>query len=882
MKNTLTFSIIGSLSLLLLVACGDNTSSTNPGSTGPGNPGPGGNTGIPTANADTFTAFNDTSNNAEANVFDVMDNDSHSGGQTLLLSNFDATTTQGGTVARDDNGTANDQSDDQLVYTSPADFRGEDTFTYTISDADGNTSSATVTLNVINSAPEQPQPAVTCDVGTPGTQAYCFEGQLSSFDDEMIDFTVFVPTKTAFDAAATACASAVSPDGNGCVPLMIHSHGFGGSKYADFTDPQTFLDAQIAQKAWDSGYLVITYSQRGFGDSGGVIELMAPDKEGEDFKALVDWAIHHLRENFLFDGTNDVFTSFDTSNDCHTDPIPMAACNEASWGAPLLIADNLNRVDPTPNISNGDEDPAMGTVGYSYGGGYQFNAQRVDPRLDAIMPMGTWYDLRYALSINDNPKSAWIELLTSFAATGSQRPLPPFLIDAGVEARSANNKADDAPHNKPKQVSAVNGNVLAPNGPVSYCQFGNEGVESLDNDDPDMGPVIDPDNDPINADLFMIQGYGDTLFNFNEGFDNAFCWERALQEVYLLQQTSGHPLPVAGPPQYAGSDQSMYLDEVVHCGTDNNGNPNRIQMKETGFKWFEAKLRGQPMADFVAEWDPDGSVASHDHVCITQENTDTNDKLSDPAFTGTTTANATQFPDTSHRYSKEGVMYAAPSEVIDPAVYQTFTASSVQVVPGGTPASPNQVFVNLKTFGVTESAVLSGIPLVKLDLTRTQNPDQLIFAGIGVRRAGSTTVDVLHFQMTPLRVFETQASYAASMNSDFLTEPYPRDDPRTNHDLPVRFGDHPQDPTEGRLIGVTARLNPGDQLGLVLAGFHNVFFNNFTTGDVITVSGQGANPLALPPEFPDIEVKLPLFTTIPQPCNHNGSGIGNVTGVGDC
>lgn len=55
-----------------------------------------------------------------------------------------------GTVALDDNGTADDPTDDVPVYTPVPDHNDiRDSFTYTIEDAQGNTATATVTLNVV-------------------------------------------------------------------------------------------------------------------------------------------------------------------------------------------------------------------------------------------------------------------------------------------------------------------------------------------------------------------------------------------------------------------------------------------------------------------------------------------------------------------------------------------------------------------------------------------------------------------------------------------------------------------------------------------------------------------------------------------------------------
>ena len=63
-------------------------------------------------------------------------------------------------------------------------------------------------------------------------------------------------------------------------PAVLLAHGFGGSK-AD-------LDGQARALA-RSGYLVLAYSARGFGASGGLIHLDAPDFEVADASLLVDW-----------------------------------------------------------------------------------------------------------------------------------------------------------------------------------------------------------------------------------------------------------------------------------------------------------------------------------------------------------------------------------------------------------------------------------------------------------------------------------------------------------------------------------------------------------------------------------------------------------------
>ncbi|MDJ0679108.1 MAG: FG-GAP-like repeat-containing protein [Xenococcaceae cyanobacterium MO_167.B52] len=82
-------------------------------------------------------------------TINVLENDTELEGEPILLQTWDATTALGGTVTRDDQGTPNDLTDDQLVYTPPSNFSSPDSFTYTISDSNGNTANATVTVKPV-------------------------------------------------------------------------------------------------------------------------------------------------------------------------------------------------------------------------------------------------------------------------------------------------------------------------------------------------------------------------------------------------------------------------------------------------------------------------------------------------------------------------------------------------------------------------------------------------------------------------------------------------------------------------------------------------------------------------------------------------------------
>jgi hypothetical protein len=156
------------------------------------------------------------------------------------------------------------------------------------------------------------------------------------------------------------------------VPLIFHSHGWGGSRTKD---PAAF-------KAWlDAGFGVLSFDQRSFGESTGVAHVMNPDYEGRDVVKLVD-----------------------------------------------LVAglDWVTKQRPG--------DPLIGAIGGSYGGGYQFAGaftelrDRGRTRFDALAPEITWWDLKQSLAPEEAARTLWLTIL--FAGGGTH--LPPAVSAAFV------------------------------------------------------------------------------------------------------------------------------------------------------------------------------------------------------------------------------------------------------------------------------------------------------------------------------------------------------------------------------------------------------------------------------------------------------------------
>ncbi|MFF5424765.1 MULTISPECIES: alpha/beta fold hydrolase [unclassified Streptomyces] len=162
--------------------------------------------------------------------------------------------------------------------------------------------------------------------------------------------------------------------GTGRRPAVLLGHGFGGSK--------DDVRAQAERLARD-GYAVLTWSARGFGASTGRIGLNDPDHEVRDVRKLIDW---------------------------------LAARPEVLLDAP--------------------GDPRVGVTGASYGGAISLLAAGHDPRVDAIAPQITYWNLADALLPNGVHKKLWAGILFSAGATPAgpsvpARPADPATPPAG-------------------------------------------------------------------------------------------------------------------------------------------------------------------------------------------------------------------------------------------------------------------------------------------------------------------------------------------------------------------------------------------------------------------------------------------------------------------
>ena len=195
-----------------------------------------------------------------------------------------------------------------------------------------------------------------------------------------------------------------------------------------------FLPNQVIGMAplLQDGYNVVTWDPRGEWSSGGRLEIDSPEFEGQDMQAIISW---------------------------------LAQQPEVQLDAP--------------------NDPRIGMVGASYGGGIQLVTAAIDKRADAIVPTIAWNNLNTSLYKSGAPKTSWGALLTAaLILTGAQ-------VD-------------------PQIYTAVATALLTGSLPHADQDF-------LDDRSP-FGLLTD-----ITAPTLLIQGTVDTLFSLQEAHENAIA-----------------------------------------------------------------------------------------------------------------------------------------------------------------------------------------------------------------------------------------------------------------------------------------------------------------------------------------------------------------------
>jgi ABC-2 type transport system ATP-binding protein len=278
------------------------------------------------------------------------------------------------------------------------------------------------------------------------------------------------------------------------VPAILTTNGFGGSK-----DDQAGLGAAFAAR----DYVVLSYSGLGFGGSSCKVTLDDPDYDGKAGSQLISY----------LGGKSGI---------AYTD----AAHTTAAPALNVVTLDNASTFDPR-----------VGTIGGSYGGGFQFATADVDKRLDTMIPIITWNDLSYSLAPNNTDQT------TATGVTTNHSGAAKLIWAAGfsVEGMTGDITNQQVP---PDLLACANmADWICP----GLVWAGTAGYTDAATTTHLRHASVASYMANIKIPTLLMQGENDTLFNLNEAAATYRALKAQGTPVKMVWQSWGHSGSTAAP-----------------------------------------------------------------------------------------------------------------------------------------------------------------------------------------------------------------------------------------------------------------------------------------------------------------------------------------------
>jgi len=473
-------------------------------------------------------------------------------------------------------------------------------------------------------------------------------------------------------------------------PAILMTHGFGLTKLSDEVAESAKLFAR-------HGYVVLTYTSQGFGDSSGCISLQSRTWDVKDARQLISKVL-----------------------------------------------------EPKPYVKKDRKGAVVGTAGGSYGGGIQLNLAEADARVRAIAPGRTWNTLQYALDPNNwvvpgDPtgfthtlakqgvfKKNWTSL---FFASGAANPvggLPPTGKEYG---RCPQDKA--TPAEAPGQVCT--GYRL------ELCQTFARLSATGDATDADRALIADSAGATaihrLRVPTLLVQGQSDTIFNLNEAVATYTALRRQGTPVQMIWNAGGHG-GYSSPPgeceMYDGSTDRTNQATLDDC---------YLTVRTLAFfdRWLRGKPDRSPGFSWYRDWVPyrgKGATTQYGDA---------------PAFPlpGTRT-----FVLSGSSLITRGRAVPEPTTIVNPpgGVPSAFTELSNFTGPGGSPnasgMAPYEVpgqHADFTSEPFTTDVESVGVPSARLILSHTAPTDLVLFGKVyDVAPDGSATL--IHRLISPFRI----------------------------------------------------------------------------------------------------------------------------------
>ncbi len=295
------------------------------------------------------------------------------------------------------------------------------------------------------------------------------------------------------------------------------------------------------------GYNVLTWDPRGFGQSGGTVEIDDPSYEGRDVQALIDWIAKQPEAQL--------------DRSCTKTKKKRRAKNRK------------RRSKSKVTCATSPDDPTIGMAGASYGGGIQLVSAALDKRIDAIAPTIAWHSLLTALFPESNIKLGWGSILIAAGVEGSALP-------GGLSS-----PATAAGRQDPHFYSILTNGVAT--GTTTQAD-----VDWMAGHGP--GDMVEN----VHVPTLIMQGTADTLFPLDEGVTNfQDIGDNTLRTAAI--KAKGKKGKKRKSP--ASAVQDVPVKMIWFCGGHGvcltGAGPGADYLDERTVAWFDRYLRGKQDSD---------------------------------------------------------------------------------------------------------------------------------------------------------------------------------------------------------------------------------------------------------------------------------------------
>jgi predicted acyl esterase len=462
------------------------------------------------------------------------------------------------------------------------------------------------------------------------------------------------------------------------VPAILTTNGFGGSKADQAGEANLFAN---------HGYEVLSYSGLGFGGSTCPIETDSPEWDGKAASQLI--TLLGKRAEVLKD-------------------------------------------DPATN------DPRVGLWGGSYGGGFQFAAASVDPRIDAMIPIITWNDLAYSLGPNNDAanfhyaasppgvlKFEWSDL---FYADGHAQ----VASNPGKSGWIGSTPPNPACPGFNQTVCVINAESTASGYPtkdtVDYLRHASAQYELFEKPGTHIPPTM------------LVQGETDSLFTIADATANYRALRAHGVDAKLVLQLGGH----------SGS---------AAPGELNNDDPSKGYESQLFLNWYDHYLKRDgtptgPAFEYFRDW------VTYDQNGSAQPAYGASSVYPLPGSETFYLSGDKSLVESADKVQSGTAMFVNPAGGLPASYSETSAVQNMQPFNGIKPSDPPGEFAAFTTAPLDRNIDNVGIPTLDATITTalpSADPStELVLFGKLYDVAPDGSVELVHRLVSPVRVADTQ------------------------------------------------------------------------------------------------------------------------------